>query len=609
MIFGKKNKFHNPVVSALQEPCFFFDESGVYEYGNDAAQDVLAALGYTKNKMPEQYDAFVKVLRFHGAPADMQAVDLSLKGKRYTVETSLCDGDILLRLMPVRENEHVLRLASTLDVVPWGLVTLGLKGDAPMILHCNVRACEMLGVENSKMIGHYADKVFRVFGLTEDITPYARSSDVTHYDHESRMNDKSCWYRLHFIPYAQKNQYCLVVIEDTTDRKIMEGQYFQAQRLEALGQLAGGVAHDFNNILSVIDGYARLARKSFDEEMEATKYIDHIKNAVQRGAALTGQLLTFGSHKVVKDSIIDLGALVKEQESLLRPLMDASIFLSIKVDENVFIQVTPDVICQILLNLCINARDAMPGGGRLIVEVEKSVEGLAVFRVIDTGCGMPPEVRAKIFDPFFTTKDQGKGTGLGLSMVYGLVKDMGGDIDVYSKVGEGTAITIKVPLTDTPPLKREVSIDEAGNMHLDGFTALVAEDEPDLLNILSGYLEDMGIHVLRASNGNEALSVQDSYDGEIDFLLTDVVMPEMNGAHLAELFESVRPNSRVMFMSGYPEKSLMNRVKLPEGAVMMSKPLNMEKLSSVIRMLAQTPDRSDKSQWSLMTQEWRTANA
>lgn len=607
MIFGRKSKFHNRFVDSLPEPCFLFDENGLYRGGNAAAEQLLVLLGYVRGKTPEHYDVFVQVLKFNGGHADMQSVELSFGSARYTMQSCPCDGDTLLRLLPIRENEHIMRLSSTLDVVPWGLMTLGLQSDRSMILHCNRRAGEMLGFDSLKLVGLYADDVLRVFGVREDMTPHARMSSVSYYDHESRIDGKVCWYRLHFIPYAMKKPYCLVVIEDTTDRKIMEGQYFQAQRLEALGQLAGGVAHDFNNILSVIDGYARLARKSLGEDAQDGKYMDHIRQAVQRGAALTGQLLTFGSHKVVKDSVVDLGALVSDQEPLLRPLMDASISLSIKVDDGVYIQVTPDNICQILLNLCINARDAMAEGGRLIVEVEKDEGGHALLRVIDTGCGMTAEVRAKIFDPFFTTKDQGKGTGLGLSMVYGLVKDMGGDIEVFSRVGEGTAITIKIPLSAAKPVKREVSVDTQGNVYLEGFTALVAEDEPDLLDILSGSLEEMGIEVLRASNGNEALAVQDDYDGDIDFLLTDVVMPEMNGVRLAELFESVRPNSQVMFMSGYPANNLMARVRLPEGAVMMSKPLDMEKLSAVIRTLAENPDRSDKERWSAITREWRTA--
>lgn len=569
---------------------------------------MLKMLGYGQNRIPDSHGALLQHLKFHGSDPQFGGTELNLFGTRYHYDTCFSEDEMILRLLPLKENEHFLRLASTLDVVPWGLMTIGVKGERPMILHCNKRAGDMMGIDPHRLIGTYADDVLMVFGIAENLDSYMRAKNAIHYDHEGRINDKVCWYRLHFIPYAMNEPYCLIVIEDTTDRKIMEGQYFQSQRLEALGQLAGGVAHDFNNILSIIDGYARLARKTLEEGTQAKKYMEHIAQAVQRGSALTGQLLTFGRHKVMKDRVVDFGALVSDQEPLIRPLMDASIDLTIKAEEGVYVDVTPDNICQILLNLCVNARDAMPDGGSLIVEAGKK-EKRAFLRIIDTGCGMPPEVRSKMFDPFFTTKDQGKGTGLGLSMVYGLVKDMKGEIEVISKVGDGTSICVYLPLSDEKPAVKEISMSEDGTLHLEGYTALVAEDEVDLLDILSETLEDMGINVLRATNGNEALMVQDDYEGKIDFLLTDVVMPEMNGVRLAELFESVRPESQVMFMSGYPANNLMSRVNMPEDAVMVSKPVDMEKLNSVLRLFADKIREPNKEKWTAILRQWRTANA
>lgn len=608
MLFNRKNKFHNPLIETLPEPCFVFGENGHYSYANKPAHDLMSMLGYGAERPPENHDAFVQVLKFYGTGADPQASELTLGSSRYQLQSRPCGEETVLRLLPIYENEHIQRLSSTLDVVPWGLMTLGLQTERPKILHCNKRASELLEMEHAKLTGLYADDVLRVFGIEDDLLPLFYSKQVGYYDHEGRTQGKICWYRLHIIPYSLKKPYCLIVIEDTTEGKIMEGQYFQAQRLEALGQLAGGVAHDFNNILSIIDGYARLARKTLEDGSAAHTYMQHITQAVHRGSALTGQLLTFGSHKVVKDSVVDLGALVQDQEPLLRPLMDASIALTVKAECGLYVQVAPDNICHILMNLCVNARDAMQDGGTLIVEAGKTAAGEAFLRVIDTGCGMSPEVRAKMFDPFFTTKDQGKGTGLGLSMVYGLVKDMKGDIKVVSKVGEGTSITIYLPLSAMKPPEKSVTEDEDGNTKLNGFTALIAEDEPGLLNIISDSLEEMGIKVLRATNGNEALSVQDDYDGNIDFLLTDVVMPEMNGVKLAELFESVRPDSQVMFMSGYPANNITSRIKLPENAVMMPKPVDIDKLMSIIRMLAKNQNRQDKERLAAITGQWRAVN-
>ena len=255
MIFSRKHKFHKPLVEALPEPCFVFNENGRYAYGNAAARDILKILGYAPAPLSEDHDAFLQILKFYGTGTDENASELTLGSSRYQIENSVCEGEIILRLMPVQENEHMQRLSSTLDIVPWGLLTLGLLSpEKPMILHCNRRAGELLQMDHSKLIGLYGDDVLRVFGIEDDLSSYIHAEEITHYDHESRLEGKICWYRLHFIPYAMKKPYCLIVIEDTTESKIMEGQYFQAKRLEALGQLAGCVAHDFNNILSIIDG-------------------------------------------------------------------------------------------------------------------------------------------------------------------------------------------------------------------------------------------------------------------------------------------------------------------------------------------------------------------
>jgi len=607
MIFSRKHKFHNPMIDALAEPCFVFTHGGRYSFCNAAARDILKILGYGQERQPEDHPAFSQILKFYGTGADNAASDITLGGQRYGLTSSAYEDGTLLRLIPVFENDTLMHLSSTLDIVPWGLLTLGLQSDVPMILHCNAKAGEFFQMQHKRLVGLFISDILNVFGITDDLMPMITSSKICHYDYEYKVDDKPRWLRFHFIPYVQKKPYCLVVIEETTENKIMEGQYLQSQRLEALGQLAGGVAHDFNNILSIIDGYARIAKKKSAEIPEAVAYMDHIAQAVRRGAALTGQLLTFGRHKVVKDMVVDLGALIRDQEPLIRPLMDASIVLSLQTEDDVFVKVAPDNICQILLNLCVNARDAMPDGGNLIVELSKEDNHFAVLRIIDTGCGMPPDVKAKMFDPFFTTKDQGKGTGLGLSMVYGLVKDMKGDIGVVSKVGAGTSITIHLPLSKDKPTVHEIIEDDDGNIHLNGFTALVAEDEPDLLNILSSMLEEMGIKVLRATNGNEALLIQEEFDGDIDFLLTDVVMPELNGVKLAELFGEIRPDSRVMFMSGYPASGLMSRVPLPEGAVMMPKPVDVHKLAVVIRQLAESQTKNMKDRWSQLTGQWRMA--
>jgi two-component system, cell cycle sensor histidine kinase and response regulator CckA len=289
----------------------------------------------------------------------------------------------------------------------------------------------------------------------------------------------------------------------------------------------------------------------------------------------------------------------------LLPLMNASIQVLIHAEKNICVEIAPDNIAQILMNLCINARDAMPTGGNIIIEV-KQEKTQAVIRVVDTGMGIPEEIQNKIFDPFFTTKDPGKGTGLGLSLVYGLVKGMNGEIHVESKRGIGTIFSISLPTTNKEPDVYSFVENEDGTIQLQGITALIAEDEPELLNLISGMLEEMGAKVLRAQNGNEALLLQEDYEGDIDFLLTDVVMPELNGVKLAELFIACRPESKVMFMSGYPAHGPMAPVQIPDGVMLMPKPIDYSKLSKIITKILKDGNDNFSYNWRALTGQWKT---
>lgn len=604
MILPWKDKYSNSMIEALAEPSYIFAEDGSFLACNQAGQNILKTLSYTPDRKPESHDVFVEILRFSGGADDRHKI--SLGGCRYEIVSCPFEEKRLLRLVPRTEDEHMIRLSHSLDIMPWGLMTIDTAPGNCKCVFSNAKAEQFLGIEHSKIVGLPVIDILTSFSVTEDVMGYLRGKEITCYDHESKHDGRIIWYRFHFIPYGRRKNYCLIVIEDTTEHKIREGQYFQAQRLEALGQLAGGVAHDFNNILSIIDGYARIGKKASLDRPETVSYFERISQAVQRGSSLTNRLLTFGRHKVIKNGIVDLGQLVQDQESLLRPLIDASISLSITTEEGVLISSPPDNICQILLNLCINSRDAMPDGGTLSIESGKTKYSRAYLKVSDTGSGIPPEIKSKIFDPFFTTKDQGKGTGLGLSMVYGLVKDMKGEIDVTSKTGEGTTFTIMLPLSEKTLPTSKITEDDNGKIHLDGVTALIAEDEPVLLDLVSDMLEEMGANVLRASNGNQALMLQEDFDGDIDLLLTDVVMPELNGVKLAELFGSVRPESKVMFMSGYPANGQMARVSLPESAFFLSKPIDFQKLGEVLKNMSREPDENLQSRWSALASQWKS---
>lgn len=504
---------------------------------------------------------------------------------------------------PNDDNRHLERLSYSLNVMPWGIVQILTASRE--VVYSNNQAGFYFDRLASDLIGQNVSDLLAGFGLTEDLAPYIESKKACHYDFEKPDGTgNSTWCRFHFIPHREDQKYCLIVLEDLTESKNMENQFLQSQKLEALGQLAGGVAHDFNNILSIIDGYAYMIRKLARGQEDVESYVDRLMQAVKRGSGLTGQLLTFGRHKIVKDAVIDLGQLVKAQEAMLRSIVDASVEVSFKSDDNIYIDAQDDQICQILLNLCVNARDAMATGGKLTIETGAE-NGQAILRVTDSGCGMAPDIKKKIFDPFFSTKE--KGTGLGLSMVYGLIHDMGGAIEVISSPGNGTSFVIHFPLSQNIP-SLKVQERTTRQVALKGYTALIAEDEPDLLELVSGMVEDMGVHVLQAHNGSEALLIQEAYDGRIDFLLTDVVMPDFNGVKLAEIFETARPSARVMFMSGYPEESgQMSRASLPEGAFLVSKPVNYDKLGDVLKLMVK--DQNNKQGYNLKSSmdHWKTA--
>lgn len=403
-----------------------------------------------------------------------------------------------------------------------------------------------------------------------------------------KNNDEKQWLRLHlFVENSDHDESSIIgFISDETKNKMQENQLLHNQKLEAIGKLAGGIAHDFNNILSIVDGYIRLSETALKRGEPIEDNLNRIKQAVTRGSGLTKQLLTFGKHRVKENEFIDVCAQIKEIEVFLKPLLGANIILKIDVmDTPCVIKSNADSLSQIVMNLVINSRDAMDEGGEIIVRVNdifKDGSTYVVLEVKDTGEGIPQDIISKIFDPFFTTKEQGKGTGLGLSMVYGIVQQLKGTIQVSSEIGKGTIFHIEIPMAKDNSLiefkdKKIVSISS-----LQGKTILVAEDEIDLLTIMDMTLKDFGMNVITAKNGDEALLIQDEYDGKIDFLLTDMIMPELSGLKLAELVKEVRPETHVLFMSGYPTRGDISNFNLPKNSIFMAKPVTPEILKDYL---------------------------
>lgn len=387
---------------------------------------------------------------------------------------------------------------------------------------------------------------------------------------------------------------CLVLATDITERKNLEEQFHQAQRLESIGRLAGGVAHDFNNLLTVINGYAAVILSNMRQPGPLKDQVTQISAAGEQAAALTQQLLAFSRRQLVQPRILNLNRVITDVENMLRRLIGEDVELIIKVSPDLG-NIKADVgqLQQIIMNLAVNSRDAMPQGGSIIIETsnvlldedyrlahpEVQPGAYVMLAVTDTGTGMTPEVKQRIFEPFFTTKPTGSGTGLGLSTVHGMVRQSGGWIWVYSEPGSGTTFKIYLPVTDdaVPRPHPIVKTDVRGNE-----TILVVEDQDDVRALAVTVLEQCGYRVLSAAKGEDAIALAKGFGGTIHLLLTDIVMPGMNGRELAKQLAAERA-LRVLFMSGYTENAIAHRGILDTGIDYIQKPFTPDSLAEKVR--------------------------
>jgi PAS domain S-box-containing protein len=390
-------------------------------------------------------------------------------------------------------------------------------------------------------------------------------------------------------------QACLAMATDITERLRLEEQLRQVQRLESVGRLAGGVAHDFNNLLTVINGYAEMLFSEAGPDSSEREPLGQIRKAGDRAAELTRQLLAFSRRQVLQLSVLNLNAVVTETRSLLRRLIREDVRLTTELAPNLgLIQGDAGQLQQVIMNLAVNARDAMPDGGSLIIEttnVTLDEEHLAEHRelkageyvmlaISDTGIGMDEETRARIFEPFFTTKEMGKGTGLGLATVYGVVKQSGGWIWVYSEPGRGTTFKIYLPRTDKP----ESLAGKRAKTELRGSeTILVVEDYAEVRALALSGLAGFGYSVHGASSGKEALAFCREFAGPIHLVVTDVVMTDMNGREVANQISQVRPDARILFMSGYTADVIAHHGVLDAGVEYLQKPFTPECLAEKVR--------------------------
>ena len=493
--------------------------------------------------------------------------------------------------------------------------------DQYRILFANQRLCEIINCSCEKMIG--AD--FRDF-----LTGESRSLVAERYKKRQRGEEVPSQYEIEIITKSGERRWfelrpsvvrdsgegvrTIALIMDVTwrkkterERERLQAQLMQAQKMDAIGRLAGGVAHDFNNMLGVIIGHTELTLMKLKRDDPLYGELEEIKKAADHSKDIVQQLLAFARKQTVSPKVIDLNEMVENMLKMLRRLTGEDIDLAWKPAPDLWrVRMDPMQIRQVLINLCVNARDAIDGVGKMVIETQNVVIDeaygkrhpyvfppgeYAMLAVSDNGCGMSREVQEKIFDPFFTTKGAEKGTGLGLSMVYGIIKQNDGFINVYSEPGQGTTFKIYLPRKKekTEDICKDV---QARDKVLEGKgeAVLLVEDETVFLDLLKTILMNLGYQVLAAATPHEAIQIAENYEGEIQLMITDVIMPEMHGKDLAAIIRSLRPGVKLLFMSGYTANVIAHQGILEEGVNFIQKPFTMKDLSlKVAEVLGQPP--------------------
>ena len=472
----------------------------------------------------------------------------------------------------------------------------------------NQQACTQLGYTREEFGSLRISDIDLLEG-TEEVKARIRKVINTGYDefetvHRTKLGERrNVHVKAQYILAGGKSVYH-GIWRDITDRKHAEAekeklqaQLLQAMKMEAVGRLAGGVAHDFNNLLTVITGYSELLLQKIGKESPMHGQVEEIKRAGERAASLTQQLLAFSRKQIIEPRVVRLDLLVADMQAMLPRLIGEDISIQVTTGKSPgSVKVDPGQFQQILMNLAVNARDAMPGGGKIVIETSNvdldenycashtyvTPGRFVMLAVSDTGQGMSDEVKANIFEPFFTTKERGSGTGLGLATTYGAVHQAGGSIEVYSEVGIGTTFKIYLPRVEEEAAKPGID-DRPTDIPGGTETVLIVEDEDILRNLCVQILEQLGYRVLQARNGAEAIAEAQGYGDRIDLLLTDVVMPGMNGRDLATQLVLHHPEMRVLFTSGYTENAIVHHGVLDDEVSFLGKPYSPSSLAKKIR--------------------------
>lgn len=511
--------------------------------------------------------------------------------------------------------EHEAFIHNILDSVNEGFAVI----DREYMIHSANRAlCNMVNLIEDKVVGRPCYEVLHSIDYPchqagEDcvvkLTYETGVSQLAIHEHESPTGEKRT-IEIKSYPIFDSSGKVVSVIEtmnDVTEKKRLEEQLFQAQKMDAVGRLAGGVAHDFNNMLGVIVIHVGLALGHMEQHHPLYDHLKEISKAADRSADLTRQLLAFARKQPADPKVLDLNETVEGLLKMLRPLLGEGIDLNWLPGDEVWpVKIDPTQVDQILVNLCVNARDAISDVGTITIETHSvsldkadcadnldMIPGDYVqLEVSDNGIGMDKQVLDKLFEPFFTTKERGKGTGLGLATVYGIVKQNNGFINVYSELGQGSTFNIYLPrhITGTDERQKEsVTAPAVGGNE----TVLLVEDEPALLDISKLILTDYGYNVLSASSPGKAIQIGKEYVGDIHLLITDVVLPEMNGKQLAKTLISIRPGIKCLFMSGYTDDIIADHGVLEGGVNFIQKPFSIDGLASKVREVLDEVDSKE----------------
>jgi PAS domain S-box-containing protein len=526
------------------------------------------------------------ILSTKGEPGRLVIVNRDITERKKTVEA-------------LRQSEISFR--SMVDEAPYGIYRVGEDG---RFLRVNPALQKMVGYEapNELLNANLGTEVFRnpvdFERLVELLGSVGEFKDV---EVDWKRKDGTpitvrCSGR-HINDSEGGGPYFEAFAEDVTERRVLERQLRMAAKMEAIGRLSGGIAHDFNNLLGVIIGYSQVLRRKLGPENPLYEHAEEVEKAGQRAVSLTRQLLAFSRQQILTPVVLDPNALVSDMEKMLPRLLGEDIVVSIHLDPELGrVKADQGQIEQVVMNLAVNARDAMPGGGKLVIATSNVELDQAYARqhpgakpgryvmlaVTDSGMGMSSETLAHIFEPFFTTKEVGKGTGLGLATVYGVVKQSGGYVWVDSELGKGASFQIFLPR-----IEETVAPTVAGPLQIENLrgteTVLLVEDADALRKLARSFLLEHGFQVLAASNGEEAVEVARNHAGPIHLLLTDVVMPGMNGKALADRLLAKSPKLKVVYISGYTDSFIAGHGVLEEGTHLLHKPFTEDALIRKIR--------------------------